>query len=127
LQGNGGGKTAIMLFSLPPMTSHSPDHDKEAGRVLQFRPRTPRRVHAFSNLAADQSPVPDIAKYGRPDQEGDDYRHRMKMNALAVLVLAVLIGGGMWIVDTMTQMRKNQDCLLSGRRNCVQMTIPNSH
>jgi len=35
-------------------------------------------------------------------------------------------GGGLWIVDVMTQMRKNQDCVLSGRRNCAQISMPES-
>jgi hypothetical protein len=105
------------------MSSNHNNGDDEQGRILPFRRREPpSRVGAFSNLSADESPVQDIGKYDRSD-DTDDYAHRMKMNALAVLVLAVLIGGGMWIVDTMAQMRKNQDCVLMGRRNCGQVNL----
>lgn len=102
----------------------SPDQDnEERGRILPFRRRGPApRVEAFSNLAADESPVRDLEKYDRGN-DTDDYAHRMKMNALAVAVLAVLVGGGMWIVDTMAQMRKTQDCMLMGRRNCGQVIV----
>jgi hypothetical protein len=102
------------------MSSNQNNGDDEQGRILPFRrrvPPPPPRVGAFSNLSADDSPVQDVGKYDRSD-DTDDYGHRMKMNALAVVALAVLIGGGIWIVDTMAQMRKNQDCVLMGRRNC---------
>jgi hypothetical protein len=101
------------------------DDNAEPGRIVPFRPRTPRpRLQAFGNLSADDSPVQDVSKFDRDDGEADDYGHRMKMNALAVLVLAVLVGGGMWVVDTMAQLRKNQDCVLMGRRNCAGVTTP---
>jgi hypothetical protein len=102
-------------------SSNDSDDDGDRGQVLPFRPRaTPQPIEAFRNLSSDESPVQDIGKYDRGSDDPDDYAHRMKMNAIAVLALAVLIGGGMWIVDTMVQMRKNQDCVLSGRRNCGQ-------
>lgn len=109
------------------MSSDKTPEENDRGRVLQFRPRQqPLRapVRAFSNLSAGDSPVRDVGNYGRGEEDTDDYAHRMKMNALAVVLLAVLIGGGMWIVDTMAQMRKNQDCVLMGRRNCAQVTTP---
>ena len=104
------------------MGSNPTNGDNDRGQVLPFRARTPpAKVQAFSNLSADDSPVADVSKYDRSGQDTDDYAHRMKMNALAVVLLAVLIAGGMWIVDTMAQMRKNQDCVLSGRRNCAEV------
>src|SRR5689334_14730885 len=105
----------------------SADHnnDDQHGQVLPFRRRTsaPAPIRAFSNLSADESPVPDIAKFDQSAGDADDYAHRMKMNALAVVALAGLIAGGMWIVDTMAQARKNQDCVLMGRRNCGQVDM----
>jgi hypothetical protein len=110
-----------------PMSSDPNKGDEDRGQVLQFRARKPQQpVQAFGNLAADDSPVPDVSRYAHDSQDTDDYAHRMKMNALAVVALVVLIGGGIWIVDTMTQMRKNQDCALMGRRNCAGVTTPPS-
>ena len=60
----------------------------------------------------------DLAKYERSEAT-DDYRHRMIVNLTAFFVVAVLIGIGIWLADTMAAMRKNQDCVLSGRRNCA--------
>ena len=95
-----------------------PNDDR--GRVLRFKRRgalpAPRR---------DQSPVEDIGKYARGGAgEDDDYRHRMKMNALALMVMVVLVVCGIWIADTIAQMRKNQDCVLSGRRGCTPVEVP---
>lgn len=103
------------------MNSQHDNNDDERGQVLPFRRRSAppqARVGAFSNLSAADSPVEGIGKYDRDTHEADDYAHRMKMNALAVLALALLIGGGMWIVDTMAQQRKNQECVMTGRRDC---------
>ena len=96
----------------------------QEGRVVPFRPRAPSRIEAFSNLASDRSPVDDFRKYAQGREDGDEYAHRMKVNAIAVLFLAALVGGGIWIVDTMAQQRKGQDCVLSGRRNCATEAIP---
>ncbi len=90
--------------------SSSPDNDP---RVVSFRRRTGARTPA-----AAPPPVDDLAKY----QQGtgtDDYRHRMIVNAAAFVFVIVLMGAGLWLADTMARMRKNQDCVLSGRRGCT--------
>jgi hypothetical protein len=97
--------------------------DEEAGRVVPFRRRPGMPAPPLGPAAERQSPVESLDKYERTGTP-DDYRHRMKVNAMAFLLLAVLIGGGVWIVDTIAQLRKNQDCALQGRRNCAQITMP---
>jgi len=94
-----------------------PDDD---GRVVPFRQRgVPRwRWPASGNL-----PVRDLTKYEQ-GEIGDDYRHRMTMNILGLLVTIVLVVAGIWLVDKIAEMRKNQDCYLSGRRNCTPIEAP---
>jgi len=53
------------------------------------------------------------------EEEEDDYRHRMKMNVLGFLVATLLVISGTWIVDTMAEVRRIQDCLFAGGRNCM--------
>lgn len=48
----------------------------------------------------------------------------MKTNAATVLVVALLIWCGLWLADTLAQMRKTQDCVLSGLRDCTPITLP---
>jgi hypothetical protein len=87
---------------------NSPQDDN--GRILRFRHRR-----------SDELAPPDLAKFQR-GREPDDYPHRMLMNVAAVTVITLLIGIGLWLATSIADLRKNQDCALSGRRNCA--TIP---
>ena len=69
-----------------------------------------------------RTPVDDLAKYARGG-ESDDYRHRMIVNAAAFLFVVALIGAGLWLADRMAELRRNQDCALSGRRNCMPIEV----
>jgi hypothetical protein len=88
--------------------------------VIPFRLRSAVRLPA-SQPAQDDSPVADLAKYERPETEAD-YRHRMKMNGLALVITCVLIVAGLWLAETMAGIRKVQDCVMSGRQNCAPIT-----
>jgi hypothetical protein len=93
---------------------------KTEGRILPFRPRG----SLFARGLSRPPPVEDLGKFERTPAEPDDYRHRMLMNGLALLATVVLVVIGIWIADTMAQMRKNQDCYLAGRPACNQMPVP---
>jgi hypothetical protein len=71
---------------------------------------------------AARPPVADLAQF-EAGEEPDDYRHRMLVNAAAFLFLALLIGGGIWLVDTMARMQTDQECVLTGRRGCTPVDI----
>ncbi len=95
------------------MASNNSSSSDNEPRVVSFRRRTGARTPA-----AAPPPVDDLAKYQqRPDP--DDYRHRMIVNAAAFVFVIALMGAGLWLADTMARMRKNQDCVLSGRRGCT--------
>ena len=104
------------------MTSQGPSKDEDKGRVLPFRPRTP---HPWNARLRDRlrSPVEDLSKYSR-DPDEDNFQHRMKVNLLAFAVLAIIVACGIWLANTMTEMRKNQDCVLTGRTNCAPIQVP---
>jgi hypothetical protein len=104
------------------MTSQDHGRDPEKGRVVLFRPRVPRARNDNLRHDARRSPVEDVGKYARG--EHDDYRHRMVNNVLAFLVLCVIVYCGIWLADTMAKMRKDQDCVLSGRTNCSPIQLP---
>ena len=93
------------VTNIPP---NEPDN-----RVVPFR----RRGSLFSLNRPQPSPVQDPERFERGEGE-DDYRHRMLMNAMAAVVIILLVAGGIWIANTMATVRKNQDCVLSGKRNC---------
>jgi len=94
------------------MSSNVP-REEDRGRVLPFR-RGHTRVPPPANRDA---PIEDVEKYAR--SEPDDYRQRMINNGLGLLACILLVIAGIWIANTMAEMRRNQDCVLSGRRNCA--------
>jgi hypothetical protein len=100
------------------VTDPSPSEPK--GHVLPFRPRGA----LFARPTLRSSPVEDLGKFERAEDAPDDYRHRMTMNGLALLVTVLLVIAGIWIADTMATMRKNQDCVLTGRRGCTPVDVP---
>jgi hypothetical protein len=87
--------------------------DGEPG-VVRLRPRAAGRRRPL----AAPPPLADLAKYERAD-EPDDYRHRMLVNTAALLFVLGLIGAGLWLAESMAELRRNQDCVLAGHRNCV--------
>ncbi len=98
------------------MAEQKPFSSEDDSRVVNFRSRTP----VVRPPAAP--PVEDLAKYERGEGP-DDYRHRMIVNVAAFLAVVALIGVGIWLADTMAAMRKNQDCVLSGRRGCSPVEV----
>jgi len=95
------------------------------GRIIPLRPR--RTAPAPSRRSETGIPVRpsigDLGRYERSDDR-DDYRHRMIANGLAFLVCLFLIVAGVWLAEKMAEMRKNQDCVLSGRRGCTPVDVP---
>jgi hypothetical protein len=57
------------------------------------------------------------------DEEESD-RERMITNVIAVVFLVLLIGAGIWMANAMVGLRKTQDCVLSGRKNCAPISVP---
>ena len=99
------------------MTNDGPSSSDNEHRIVSFR-RGPGGAHRpFVPPPAD-----DLAKYAR-GAESDDYRHRMIVNAAAFLFVATLISAGLWLAQSMAELRRNQDCLISGRRNCAPIEV----
>jgi hypothetical protein len=107
-----------------PEAGDRPRPDEDTGRVVQFRPRlaNPGRAIGRAQLPARPA-VEDIDKYER-DGGDDDYRHRMVMNVIGFFACAVLVAAGVWIANAIAEMRKTQDCVLSGRHDCAHIDTP---
>jgi hypothetical protein len=107
------------------VTQDRPNPKDSRGRVLRFRPRTsgPYRTRAGVPQRPGGSDPLDLAKYEQ-GADGDDYRHRMRMNAASLVVLVLLVIAGVWIANTVADVRKQQDCALQGRRNCTPIEVP---
>jgi hypothetical protein len=102
------------------MSSNAPQSEDERGRVLPFQ----RRGRAPVPPLDEDAPVEGVEKYARG--EPDDYRQRMINNGLGLLACVLLVAIGIWLANTIAEMRRNQDCVLSGRRDCTKITVPSA-
>jgi hypothetical protein len=55
-----------------------------------------------------------------PEDEGN----RTIENAVMLAFFAVLVVAGIWLLGTMADVRKVQDCAAQGRRNCGAIDVP---
>lgn len=105
---------------------HQPEHTAQVLRFERPGSASPPRLSHIANDRADtaaNSPVDDVARYERPPNEPDDYRHRQIVNAAGFAVCILLVVVGVWLADRIAEMRRDQDCFLSGRRNCAEISI----
>ena len=58
------------------------------------------------------------------DDEDESGRDRAITNVIIVAFVVMLIGAGLWLADAMFHLRKDQDCVLSGRKNCADISLP---
>jgi len=105
--------------------------------VLKFRPRTSAHPPGGaeepdpagkpnSNKAADTNRPPaasDLSRYERPRDESDDFRHRMLANVAALAFTVALTAIGIWLAVSIADLRKTQDCVLMGRRDCARISV----
>jgi hypothetical protein len=100
------------------MSSDQKSSSGDDNRVVSFR----RGGAATRPRPATPTPVEDLAKY-EDHESPDDYRNRMIVNVAAFVFVVALVGAGLWLADTMARMRKDQDCVLSGRRGCSPVEV----
>ena len=55
-----------------------------------------------------------------PDNQGN----RNVENAVMLGFFVVLVAAGIWLLGTMADVRKVQDCAAQGRRNCATIEVP---
>jgi hypothetical protein len=109
-----------------------PITSEEEHRVLKFRPRTvahppgPRgdRSDRLQHSDARQA-ASDLSRYeqdrGEPE---DDFRQRMLANVAAFAFTVALTAIGIWLAMSIADLRKTQDCVLMGRRDCAPIAAP---
>ena len=102
--------------------------------VVKFRPRTsahppsrreePAAANAQPPAAANTQPAAkDLSRYERPRDEPDDFRHRMLANIAALSFTVALTVIGIWLAISIADLRKTQDCVLMGRRDCARISV----
>ena len=104
--------------------------------MLKFRPRTsahppgggeesdPAKTPNTKTPSTNTSPAAnDLSHYERPRDEGDDFHHRMLANVAALAFTVALTAIGIWLAVSIADLRKTQDCVLMGRRDCARISV----
>jgi hypothetical protein len=122
--------TAIRMMAA--VVHQEPDRNprREPAQVLKFerrpgggRPPLQPRLRPIAPDPPGAEPIDDFAQF-EEDAGPIDYRHRMLMNVIAVAVVTLLVGVGVWLADTIAAMERDQDCVLQGRQNCAPIVVP---
>jgi hypothetical protein len=101
--------------------------DDDDHRVVRFVPRTstslPNHPTVPSAERGDRAVASDLSRYEQTRDEPDDFRHRMLANMAAFAFTVVLIGFGIWLAVSIADMRRTQDCVMMGRRDCAPIAV----
>jgi hypothetical protein len=116
---------------LAAVKTQRPITSEEEHRVLLFRPRPVapppgRRTGLGGPVAQDDArhEPNDLSRYELAREEPDDFRHRMLANIAAFAFTVALTAVGIWLAMSIADMRRTQDCVLMGRRDCARISTP---
>jgi hypothetical protein len=121
-----------IFLELAAVKTQQPIASDDEHRVLKFRPRTlahPPGQRAEPDNQARQQPqdlTRDLSRFERDREEPDEFRHRMLANVAALAFTVALTAIGIWLAISIADLRKTQDCVLMGRRDCAQISTPRS-
>ena len=112
-----GDDEHVVVKFRPRTSAHPPGHRNEPGH---------RNAPGHRDAPADQAnsgpAARDLSRYERLRGESDDFRHRMLANVAALAFTVALTAIGIWLAMSIADLRKNQDCVLMGRRDCARIS-----
>ena len=114
---------APQRFGPTPVTTQRPISSDDEHRVLKFRPRTSAQPPSHAPQQDTRREAGDLSRYERARQEPDDFRHRMLANVAALAFTVALTAIGIWLAVSIADLRKTQDCVLMGRRDCARISV----
>jgi hypothetical protein len=114
----------VVLKFRPRTSAHPPGGREEPDPAKSFNSKTSNDKTLNSNKTPNTSPAAsDLSRYERPRDEGDDFRHRMLANVAALAFTVALTAIGIWLAVSIADLRKTQDCVLMGRRDCARISV----
>jgi hypothetical protein len=66
----------------------------------------------------------DVGRDRGEQEPPEDPGHRNVENAVMLGFFVLLVVAGIWLLGTMADVRKAQDCAAQGRRNCATIEVP---
>jgi len=92
----------------PAMTD--PDGPQRKAEILPFRePAKPKRADSVRPASGDEE-IPEPLSNGALVRIG--------------LLILFLVVAGVWLMNTLRDMGRLEDCAMQGRRNCVTIPVP---
>jgi hypothetical protein len=85
---------------------------------------TPGQRRNLNNQIEQGGEANDLSRYERDREEPDDFRHRILANIAAFAFTVALTAIGIWLAMSIADLRRTQDCVLMGRRDCVRISSP---
>jgi hypothetical protein len=115
----------VVLKFRPRTSAHPPGGREESDPAKTSNTKTPNiKTPNTKTPNASTSPAAnDLSRYERPRDEGDDFRHRMLANVAALAFTVALTAIGIWLAVSIADLRKTQDCVLMGRRDCARISV----
>ena len=56
-------------------------------------------------------------------EQPDEEENRTLVNIVLAVGFILLVGSGIWLVDAMLDARRADECMSSGRRNCMPLEV----
>jgi hypothetical protein len=67
----------------------------------------------------------DERKPPRPQDDGVESEcERRTANIILLVFFVAVVGGGIWLLDTLVDQRTLDDCAAQGRHNCAPISLP---
>lgn len=109
------------------MKTQRPIPRDEEHVVLKFRPRTtaqpPGGRQEPGRPVSRKQVANDLSRYEQPRDEPDDFRQRMLANIAAFAFTVALTAIAIWLTMNIADLRRTQDCVLTGRQDCARISV----
>jgi hypothetical protein len=115
-----------VVLKFRPRTSARPPGGREEtsqAKTLNTKTLNTKTLNTKTPNTITSPAANDLSRYERPRDEGDDFRHRMLANVAALAFTVALTAIGIWLAVSIADLRKTQDCVLMGRRDCARISV----
>jgi hypothetical protein len=69
------------------------------------------------------APMDEPSQPSKTHDVAEEERDRRITNIFLIVVFAVMVGSGLWLVNAMVEQKAIDDCASSGRRNCAPIDV----
>lgn len=101
----------------------APPDSSKAGAEADRAPQAGAEIRQFPS-AGDRAKMTERIEEPGPTDSASESRESAVTLAVLIAFLVVLVGGGVWLMSTLRDISRMQDCAMQGRRNCAPIEVP---